>query len=140
MRRRYLWLLVASLGLAVALSVWGDSARKRAPAVGASDSVRVRPVEVTLMIGPDWAMTPASVSVEKGQTVAVTVTNAGHAPARLELPGYEDRVAAVTIDPGVTWRVQFVADRPGDDFAWTVNGEPAGRLLVTGSHLVEGHR
>ena len=37
-------------------------------------------------------------------------------------------------------RAEFTADRPGDDFAWIVNGIPAARLTVSGSHLIEGHR
>lgn len=140
MKRRYVWLLVACVLVAVGLSVWGGPAGRRAPADGGADSLRVPVVELELMIGPDGKMTPASARVEKGKPVGVTVTNTGTRPARLELPGYEDRVPAATIEPGGTWRGEFIADRPGDDFAWVVNGEPAGRLLVTGSHLIEGHR
>ena len=29
---------------------------------------------------------------------------------------------------------------PGEDFAWLLNGKPAAKLRVAGSHLVEGHR
>ena len=42
---------------------------------------------------------------------------------------------------GTSWiDEQVFADRPGDDFAWEVNGQVAGKLTVSGSHLVEGHR
>jgi hypothetical protein len=54
--------------------------------------------------------------------------------------GYEDRLGAVRVAPDSLWRGEFVADRPGQDFAWVLDGAPAGRLEVAGSHLVEGHR
>ena len=139
MKRRYVWLLLACVLVAVGLSVWGGPAGRRAP-TGGEASVPVPSVELVLMIGADGKMTPASASVEKGRRVGVTVTNTGPRSARLELPGYEDRIVAQIIMPGDTWRGEFLADRPGDDFAWTVNGEPAGKLVVTGSHLIEGHR
>jgi hypothetical protein len=58
----------------------------------------------------------------------------------LALAGYEDRLAIPALSPGATWSGEFIADRPGEDFAWLLDGVPAGRLAVTGSHLVEGHR
>ena len=51
-----------------------------------------------------------------------------------------NRPAAAPLAPGAGWTGEFLADRPGEDFAWLLDGEPAGRLTVTGSHLVEGHR
>jgi hypothetical protein len=70
----------------------------------------------------------------------VRVVHRGTGPARLALMGYEDRLGVAEVAPGATWRASFVADRPGDDFAWMLDGAPAGRLRVSGSHLVEGHR
>ena len=140
MKRRYLWLLVASAAVALILTMWGGMRSQRALAPDASESTWVRPTELEILIGPDGGMTPSSVRVEKDKRVVARLTNAGHRPARVELPGYEDRLAAVTIEPGDTWTGEFLADRPGEDFAWLVNGKPAGRFLVTGSHLIEGHR
>ena len=141
MKRRYLGILVASVALAIALTVWGGSFGTRSNHSDAPvDSTTIRPVEVTLRIESDGTMTPASVSVEKGKRVLVTVTNHGESPARVELPGYEDVVPSASVDAGETWSAQFLADRPGEDFAWVVNGAPASRFVVSGSHLIEGHR
>lgn len=140
MKRRYLWLLVASAAVALILTMWGGTRKSRSLAPDATQDTWVRPTEIEIMIGPDGGMTPASIRVEKDRRVLASLTNAGHRPARVEIPGYEDRFAAVTIDPGVTWRGEFLADRPGEDFAWLVNGKPAGRFVVAGSHLIEGHR
>ena len=140
MKRRYLWLLVASAAVALILTMWGGTRTQRALAPDASESAWVRPVELEIMIGPDGAMTPPSVHVEKDKRVLASLTNTGPRPVRVELPGYEDRFAATTIEPGATWRGDFLADRPGEDFAWMVDGKPAGRLVVAGSHLIEGHR
>ena len=41
---------------------------------------------------------------------------------------------------GANYVHHVLADRPGDDFAWIVDGAAVGRLVVQGSHLVEGHR
>jgi len=138
---RYLGTLAVSLAVAVALTVWGRSIGGRARQTETPvPSAEIRPIEVALRIEPDGTMTPASVSVEKGKRVHVTVTNHGEDPARVALPGYEDAVASVAIEAGESWSTHFTADRPGEDFAWVVNGAPATRFLVTGSHLIEGHQ
>lgn len=140
MKRRYLWLLVASAAVALALTMWGGTGTRRALAPDAPDSAWVRPVELVFQIGPDGGLTPASVAVEKDKKVLASLTNTGSRAVRVELPGYEHRLPAFTIEAGATWTGEFVADRPGEDFAWLVNGRPAGRLTVSGSHLIEGHR
>lgn len=141
MKARYLGILAVSVALAVAMTLWGGSAgRRSSEAHGPADSAPSRPVEVALGIEPDGTVTPAAVSVEKGRRVHVAVTNHGETPARLELPGYDDKIPAATVGAGETWTAEFIADRPGEDFAWVVNGAPASRFLVTGSHLIEGHR
>jgi hypothetical protein len=140
MSRRYVWLAVAIVALAAALTAWGERLSRRPAPIASSDSTRVPAEDVDLMIGPDGGMTPASVTVEKGSRVHLSMSNTGPTPVRVELPGYEVHFPAVTIEPGGRWSGEFVADRPGDDFAWLVDGRPAGRLAVTGSHLIEGHR
>jgi len=74
----------------------------------------------------------AGISIVGWNRDAVTVT--------LSLAGYEDRLAPRALARGARWDTTFIADRPGEDFAWLLDGKPAGQLTVTGSHLVEGHR
>ena len=137
MKRRY-WLLfagtvlvglfLASLGRPPRREPARVAARPEAPAVALSLEIR------------DGAVTPAAIAVAKDRRVRLEVRNRGRAPARFGLAGYEDRLGAAVIAPGAAWSAEFIADRPGDDFAWLVDGQPTGRLSVTGSHLVEGHR
>jgi hypothetical protein len=137
-RRSYFWLLAGVAALALALSALGRAPGRRAlveaPAI---DSTLAEAVTLVIRGG---ALTPATVSVANGTRVALTVTNSDASRVELALPGYEERLPAIVIEPGASWRGQFVADRPGDDLAWMVNGKIAGRLMVAGSHLEEGHR
>jgi hypothetical protein len=66
------------------------------------------------------------------------VTNRGSKVRTLSLASYEEHVH-LAVPPGKLASVAFRADHPGSDFAWLVDGEPAGMLAVSGSHLVEGH-
>ena len=93
---------------------------------------------VTLVIR-DGAVGPELATVAKGNEVTLRVQNQEPRGVRLELAGYEDAVS-IQIDAGAAWSTSFIADRPGEDFAWLLNGQPAGRFAVSGSHLVEGHR
>ncbi len=86
------------------------------------------------------AIEPAEAMVPKGARVTVTLVNRDAAPLSVRLAGYEDRVNVAALAPGARWSVTFDADLPGEGFAWLVGNEPVGRLAVTGSHLVEGHR
>ena len=138
MKRPYLWLLGIVVGLALVLTAVGRAPRQLPGAVPAA-SAPAPVVTVTLEIRGD-SISPAVVRVAKGDRVALVVLNAGPSGARLSLPGYEDRLEAIPLAPGAAWRGGFLADRPGDDFAWILNGRPAARLVVEGSHLVEGHR
>ncbi len=88
----------------------------------------------------DGVVTPDAVAVPKDARVRLVLHNTGAAPAVFAIAGYEATVAADTLAPGATHSVAFVADLPGEGFALLVDGRPAGRLAVTGSHLVEGHR
>lgn len=137
MKRSY-WLLFAgtvlvglalvSLGRAPRRETARETAAPRPPVVSISLEVR------------DGTVTPASVSVPRDRRVLLQVENRGRAPVRFTLAGYEDRLSAGAIAPGASWSGEFLADRPGEDFAWLLDGQPAGRFSVTGSHLVEGHR
>jgi len=136
--RRYLFLLaivvvLGAVALAVGRNLRLSSGPEPAPAARAE-------VALDLTITPDHRITPALASVPKEHLVRLSVTNGGTRPASLTLMGYQDRFSVTQVTPGSVWRGEFVADRPGDDFAWMLDGAPVGRLAVTGSHLVEGHR
>lgn len=94
-------------------------------------------VQLVLAIRADGTVTPDRMSAPKGSEVTLVAANEGAVDRTLGLSGYEDRVRA-TVAPGGTKRVVFLADRPGGDFAWLVDGSPSGRFAVTGSHLEEG--
>lgn len=96
-------------------------------------------VELTLTI-EDGRISPATSAVPKDRRVLLAITNRGKRDVDLKLAGYEDRLSIGTVAAGDTWSGEFVADLPGAEFTWLVNGEPAGLFAVTGSHLVEGHR
>ena len=137
MRRSYGILFAATVIAGLALVLLGrsprreparDRARPEAPAVSISIEIR------------DGSVIPSAVTVPKDRLLRLTVRNRGPARARFGLAGYEDRLSARGIDPGDSLTAEFAADRPGDDFAWLIDGRPVGRFSVTGSHLVEGHR
>jgi hypothetical protein len=137
MTRSYLGLAGVVVALAVVLALVGRprSPGSAPPATGAAVPV----VDLAIAIGAGQ-VSPASANVPKGCRVRLRVTSSGSASPPLVLAGYEDRVSVPSLAPGAVWTGEFLADRPGEDFAWLLNGTPAGRLSVTGSHLVEGHR
>jgi hypothetical protein len=135
MMRRYVILFVVIMATSLGLLVVSRLPRQRAAAPVAVEAARPMTLDV---FQERVVTTPEAVTV--GQRVELTVVNHATATMRIELAGYEDRVSVPGIEPDSSWKVTFVADRPGEQFAWIVNGEPRGRLDVTGSHLVEGHR
>lgn len=137
-KRAYFWLLGAVVALAIGLSAVAHAPGRRATG-NATYRVPAPTVAVVLTLR-DGTVSPAVTRVEKGERVLFQVTNAGSTGASLALLGYEDLLPAITLAPGSEWKGELLAERPGDDFAWMVNGKPAGRFVVAGSHLVEGHR
>lgn len=137
-KRAYLWLLGAVVALAIGLSAVAHAPGRRA--AGNSTYRAPAPTIAVVLTLRDGTVSPAVTQVEKGERVLFQVTNAGSTGASLALLGYEDRLPAITLAPGSDWKGELIAERPGDDFAWMVNGKPAGRFVVAGSHLVEGHR
>ena len=137
MRRRYLFLVGGVVALALILTALGRP--RLAPPVRGVTQPEAPVVELTLGI-EDGRISPAAASVAKGSRVRLRVDYRGDHPARLELAGYEGALSIPTLSPGTVWIGEFLAERPGEDFAWLLDGEPRGRLAVTGSHLVEGHR
>ena len=134
---RYVALLI---GMVIAGALVTALVRAPRPAAETPlDRVAVPTVALKLAL-ENGVIAPVASAVPKDHRVVLHIVNRGARAARVTLTGYEDRVAAEAIVPGGSWSVEFLADRPGDDFAWLVDGEPAGRLSVQGSHLVEGHR
>ncbi len=137
MNRRYGWVLIAALAGAVLVSVLLRMPRPvtaTAPAPAAAQSV-----EFGLTVF-DGRIEATADSIEAGSAVTLSITNHANTSQHVRLTGYEDRVDTGEIAPGATWRGNFIADRPGEQFAWLVNDQPMGRLDIKGSHLVEGHR
>lgn len=137
MTRRYAMLALAVIALAASLAALG---RPRPAAVSQADApVAVRRIPVSLRIEGD-SCAPARLAVPVGARVELVVLSRQARPVGVALAGYEDAVWNPALAPGASWHVTFTADRPGEDFAWLIDGRPAGRLSVSGSHLVEGHR
>ena len=135
MKRAYLALIGASLAAAVALAVLARVPQPR-------DTARVEPVhqQVDVRLTVDHGtVTPGVSTVRKGLVIRLAVLNRGTSAIRFALSGYEERVSVSGIAPDSTWRTEFLADRPGDEFEWLVDGRAAGRFIVLGSHLEEGH-
>lgn len=135
--KRYLALLIVLGALGWMLSALG---RPRAVTPPTPARAADRPAHELVLRVSDHGLEPAAMAVPRDSRVRLRIENAGDAARTLVLAGYEDRLSPPTLAPGAVWSGEFVADRPGEDFAWLVNGQPAGRLAVTGSHLIEGHR
>jgi hypothetical protein len=135
-KRPYLALAAVVVVVAAGLGLVGGRGRDEAPR-----TVPVAAPLTELAIAIEAvSVSPATVSVPKGHRVRLRVEHRGAATVRLALAGYEDALAIPPLEPGTTWTGEFLADRPGEDFAWLLDDRPAGRLMVTGSHLIEGHR
>jgi cupredoxin-like protein len=137
MTRRYGVLFAVILAIAVVL------ARVKAPhgaTGGGGTAALAAPAETVALVVTDGTVTPAQASAHKGSRVRLIVKNRGSAPMQLALAGYEGRLVVPRLEPGVAWSGSFTAELPGDDFAWLVDGKPAARFAVTGSHLEDGHR
>jgi hypothetical protein len=134
--KRYLALFAITLVVALALAALAR--RPRTPALAPAAA----PVpEVTLALAIEHgAMAPSRAAVPKDHRIRLEVLNRDAVTVTLSLAGYEDRLAPRALARGARWDTTFIADRPGEDFAWLLDGKPAGQLTVSGSHLVEGHR
>lgn len=135
MNRAYVVLIAASLAAAVGL---GALARVPQP----RDTTRVEPARPRVALHltvENGSVSPGVSTVRKGLVIRLTVLNLDASAVRFELTGYEERVSVARIAPDSTWRTEFMADRPGDEFEWLVDGRAAGRFIVLGSHLEEGH-
>lgn len=137
MTRAYRWLAITVAAGAVALALF---ARAPKPMPRPVDAVNPAPPESILIEIVNGGVQPARTVVMKGRTVALTVRNRDGVSHGLSLSGYADRWAPEPIRARGTAALRFRADLPGEDFAWLVDGQPAGVFVVAGSHLEEGHR
>jgi hypothetical protein len=135
--RRYVVLLAIAALLSLVAVHAGRTWSPRGPRIAAAPTPDSIVVALTLT---EAGVSPELVTVRKDHRVVLTVTNHRRQATGLSLQGYQDVLAPGILAPGATWRGSFLADRPGEDFRWMVEGEPAGRFVVVGSHLVEGHR
>ena len=122
--------------LAVGVRLPGRAPRAVPPPAKAQAAVPVVRLAIEVRAG---AAPPPRAAGPKDHRVELEVRNGEARTVRLALAGYDDRVS-LSLAPGERWAGSFLADRPGDDFAWLLDGRAAGRLDVTGSHLEEGHR
>jgi hypothetical protein len=136
MKGRYVVLFcvaIAATALASAL------ARNRAPSAQPEPVAITAARAVAVEIHDDRVIAnPASVTV--GERLALSIVNHSRHAAQLALAGYEGRLDVPLLAPDSTWHGELIADRPGEQLAWLVDGTPRGRFDVTGSHLEEGHR
>lgn len=137
--KRWPVLVVVVIGVAFAMVVLGRAPRRAAEREAAA--APAAETAVTFRLRDGGVVEPRQAAVAKDHLVRLTLVNESSAPVSTpRLPGYEDRVTIPALAPGESWSGAFTADRPGTDFALWIDGEPVARLLVQGSHLVEGHR
>ncbi len=132
------WRVLAGAVVALALGLVALGRLPR-PAVEAV-TVAVAPLDSVTYRVLDTGVVPQVAAVTKDHRVRLTIVNASSRALEPRIPGYDDRLVIPALAAGQTWSGEFVADRPGADFALWIGDEPAARLTVAGSHLVEGHR
>jgi len=135
--KRYLMLFGSALVFGVALMLVARTVHMPAPP--APKVVEIPSVDLALALTRQ-GISPENSTVPKDHHVRLTIVNRRRDRVGLALHGYQDKLMIGWIDPDSTWRGEFLADRPGEGFAWELEGEPVGKLSVLGSHLVDGHR
>ena len=133
------WNLLGALVVAGALAL-AVAARLPRPAAAPPAAEPLPPLDVATLEVSGGQVLPARTAGVLGHRLAITVLNRGGSPARLALSGYEHAFAPRVLAPGESRTDTLLLDLPGEDFAWMLDGVPAGQLLVAGSHLAEGHR
>ena len=132
----YRWLTITIVAAALALAFF-VRAPKTTPRPAPSIPAAAESLALEIARG---AIRPDRTVVPKGTALTLSVRNRDDVPRQFSLAGYEDRPISKRIGARETAVILFRADRPGEDFAWLVDGRPAGRLVVAGSHLEEGHQ
>lgn len=133
------WGILGAIVVAGALAL-AVAARLPQPAADPVAAKPVPPLDLATLELSGGQVIPARTAGVLGHRLAITVRNGGHSPARLALSGYEHAFAPRVLAPGESRTDTLLLDLPGEDFAWMIDGLPAGQLLVAGSHLAEGHR
>lgn len=133
------WGILGALVVAGALAL-AVAARVPRPSAGPAAAPPPPPLDLATLELSAGQVSPSRTAGVLGHRLAITVHNRGTAPARLALSGYEHAFAPRVLAPGESRTDTLLLDLPGEDFAWMLDGLPAGQLLVAGSHLAEGHR
>jgi hypothetical protein len=136
---RRAWGILAALVVAGVLAL-AVAARVPRPAAAPEAPAPPPPLDAASVELSGGQVIPARTAGVLGHRLAITVRNRGGAPVRLSLSGYEHAFAPRVLAPGESRTDTLLLDLPGEDFAWMLDGLPAGQLLVAGSHLAEGHR
>ena len=134
--KRWRVLAGAVVALALGLVALGRLPRPAAEAV----TEAVAPLDSVAYRVLESGVVPQVATVTKDHRVRLTIVNASSRVIEPRIPGYDDRLVIPALAAGQAWSGEFIADRPGADFALWIADEPAARLTVAGSHLVEGHR
>lgn len=133
------WALLAALVVAGVLAL-AVAARLPRPAAAPEAPPPPPPLDLATLEVSGGKLSPERIAGVLGHRLAITVSNRGGASARLALSGYEHAFAPRVLAPGESRTDTLLLNLPGEDFAWMLDGLPAGQLLVAGSHLEEGHR
>jgi hypothetical protein len=137
MTRPYAALFAVAIVMALALSALGRRPHHQAASVVRHSQAPEVALQVEITAD---GVKPERVSVPKDHRVRLTISRPSGRPVTVGLAGYRDRISLDSLAAGETRVLEFVADRPGEDFTWLINGQPSGRFVVTGSHLVGDHR
>lgn len=133
------WMILGLLVLAGVLALTVLSHRpRRAPEP--AQAPPPAPIDFASLEVAGDTLGPSHVDGVLHHRLAVTIVNRGSRSATLALSGYEHAFAPRTLAPGGSRTDTLLLDLPGEDFAWMLDGRPAGQLRVAGSHLAEGHR
>jgi hypothetical protein len=135
--KRYALLFVIALLLGMVIAPLARRHARPDRRVAIASAVPTATVSLAIT---EHGLVPDALAVPKGHRVVLTIVNQSAREHTVSLAGYEDRLAIGSLAPGASVKRELLADRPGDDFAWLLDGQPAGRMSVQGSHLVEGHR
>ncbi|MFQ5826725.1 MAG: cupredoxin domain-containing protein, partial [Dehalococcoidia bacterium] len=98
------------------IGTWGGKASvpghgiPSAPAAVGEPSPAPRVTEFALE-GTEWSLTPATITVNKGDTVKIVFTNVGNSPHNVTIDQFG--AATATISPGSTETVEFAAEKAG---------------------------
>ena len=133
---RYFWLLALVVGAALLLH---QIPRFSPPPV--PDALSARRVQVLWRLEVRGGrLIPDLLSAPRSARAEIRICNRDSMPHSLRLLGYEDVLAEMNVPAGDSLVRSLILDRPADDLAMELDGKPAARVAVMGSHLLGDHR